>query len=106
MHSESSAAAKYKPISPTESPVNIPNPLQLPDLKDSESWFEVNATFRQVLSLDLLLIKDPDKLHNMLVSTIYSVLHGKFEDRAFHHHHKHRRHDCQLKRFRNLKNDA
>ena len=105
-HCESSASAKHKLSSPTRASVSVLNPLRLPDIKDSESWVEVNATLSQILSSDLLLFEDPDELHDTLVSRIYSVLLGKFGDRDLTRHHKHRRHDRQLRKFRNLKNEA
>ena len=105
-HSESSASAKHKLSFPTRNSVNILNPLQLPDIRDSESWAEVNATLSQTLSTDMLLIENPDELHDTLVSRIYSILLGKFGDRPLTRHHKHRRHDRQLRKYRNLKNEA
>ena len=107
MHSESSAPAKHdnKHTSLTGVSVTVLKPLKLPDIKDSKSWFEVNATFSQVLSTDFLLIEDPNVL-DTLASRIYSVLHGKFGDFPCTRHNKHKHHDRQLKKFTNLKNDA
>lgn len=108
MHSESSAPAKHNPPLPTRSAqsATILDPLQLPDIKDSSCWSEVNASLIQELSSQLLSMEDPDELHDSLFSKLYSVLHREFGSRSFSHHHKKKRHDWQLRRFRLLKNDA
>ena len=107
-HSESSAAAKHKRklSSPSRVSTNVLNPLQLPDIKDSGSWAEVNTTIRENLGIDYLLFEDPDELHDTLVSRMYSVLLEKLGDRPLARHHRHRRHDRQLRKFRDLKNEA
>ena len=104
-HSESSAPAKHNPPLPTRS-ATIRDPLQLPDIKDSTCWSEVNASLTQELSSHLLSMEDPDELHDSLVSKLYSVLHREFGSRSLSHHHKKKRHDRQFRRFRLLKNDA